>query len=69
MINYLKIIIISITFFHFFNTFSQPIINTQQSDTLGFANRQNNTGITLTLGAGSSVYETSFILSPDISWT
>jgi hypothetical protein len=55
MINYLKIIIISITFFQFFNSYSQQINKT-------------NPGITLSLGGGSSVYETSFILSPDISW-
>ncbi len=68
MINYLKIIIISIIFIQSSGTISKQSLNISPADSIGGKNKENIPGITLSLGAGSSVYETSFILSPDITW-
>jgi hypothetical protein len=68
MINYLRIILISIVFIQLSTAYSQQLKNSTETDSLIGTNEPNAPGIMFSLGAGSSVYETSFILSPDISW-
>jgi len=66
MKNILSFTAVVFSFLHCLNSFSQPF-NYPKSDTLPGTDR-NGPGIVLSLGAGTSVYETSFILSPDITW-
>ena len=68
MTNYLKFILISIAFIQLSAAYSQQQKNSTETDSITGTNKPIGPGIMFSLGAGSSVYETSFILSPDISW-
>jgi hypothetical protein len=70
MKNYMKIIIAFLVLFSSFFVCSQQL-PTKDNFKLNFNVPKSNeykNGIIFSLGAGSSVYETSFILSPDITW-
>lgn len=68
MTNYLKFILISIAFIQLSAAYSQQQKTSQERDSLIRTETPIGPGIMLSLGAGSSIYETTFILSPDITW-